>query len=138
MKFRNPSQFPLCNKEMADALYFIQQQLNTKRYDTSLIAFKLFSEKYKALTVKPAMPEEQRKYIVKANLYNQQKEYEKPIEQYERAIEIDQIVYPAAYNNLALLFAQVHSYNTAIYYMKKYLLLEPESQDARAGQDKIY
>jgi tetratricopeptide (TPR) repeat protein len=138
MKFRNRSLFPVCNKELADALYFIQQQLYTKRYDSLLIAFKPKAEQYRVINIKPAMPEDQRKCIVKANLYNQQKEYEKAIEQYEKAIGIDQTAYPAAYYNLALLFAQVHSFNTAIYYIKQYLLLEPEAQDARAAQDKIY
>jgi tetratricopeptide (TPR) repeat protein len=138
MKFHNPSQFPVCDKDLADALYFIQQKVYTQRYDNLLTAFKPLAEKYIALSVKPSMQEEQRKLIVKANFFNQQKEYEKAIEQYEKAIEIDQTAYPAAYNNLALLFAQVHSFNTAIYYMNKYLLLGPEAQDARAAQDKIY
>ncbi|MDO9256593.1 MAG: hypothetical protein Q7U54_13835 [Bacteroidales bacterium] len=43
-----------------------------------------------------------------------------------------------AYTNLALLSAQVKDFQTAIYYMKKYLLLVPESEDARSCQDKIY
>ena len=42
------------------------------------------------------------------------------------------------YANLALLSAQLHQYNAAIYYMKKYLMLEPEAEDARSAQDKIY
>jgi hypothetical protein len=37
-----------------------------------------------------------------------------------------------------LLFAQVSNYDAAIFYMQEYLLLEPEAQDARAAQDKIY
>ena len=92
----------------------------------------------RALNVKPSIPEEQRKYIVKANLFNQQKEYEKAIEQYEKAIGIDQTSYPGAFYNLALLFAQVQNYNTAIYYVQLLLLLEPEAQDTRAARDKIY
>jgi tetratricopeptide (TPR) repeat protein len=138
MKFRNQSGFPVCDKDLADALYFMQQKVNSQRYDNLLMAFNPLAQKYQSLAVKPTVPEEQRKYIVKANLLNQQKEYEKAIELYEKAVGIDQIAYPAAYNNLALLFAQVHSFNTAIYYMKLYLLLGPEVQDARAAQDKIY
>ncbi len=55
---------------------------------------------------------------------------------YLKAIEVDQTAYPAAYSNLALLSAQIDNYEAAIYYLKKYLMLEPE--DARAAQDKIY
>jgi len=51
---------------------------------------------------------------------------------------IDQTAYPSAYSNLALLLAQIHMFDAAIYNMKKYLLLEPEAADARSAQDKIY
>ena len=103
-----------------------------------LILFEPIAAQYRALKVKPPVSEEQRKYIVQANALNQQKMYEKAIELYNKAIELDQTAYPAAYSNLALLSAQIHKFNTAIYYMKKYLLLEPEATDARAAQDKIY
>jgi len=103
-----------------------------------LILFEPIAAQYRALKVKPPVSEEQRKYIVQANALNQQKMYEKAIELYNKAIELDQTAYPAAYSNLALLSAQLHKFNTAIYYMKKYLLLEPDASDARGAQDKIY
>jgi len=37
-----------------------------------------------------------------------------------------------------LLNAQVHNFDAAVYYMKKYLMLVPEASDARSSQDKIY
>jgi tetratricopeptide (TPR) repeat protein len=64
--------------------------------------------------------------------------YNKAIELYLKAIEVDQTAYPAAYSNLALLSAQTKRFNDAIFYMKKYLMLEPEASDARGAQDKIY
>jgi len=103
-----------------------------------LILFEPIAAQYRALKVKPPVSEEQRKYIVQANLFNQQKMYDKAIELYNKAIDLDQTAYPAAYSNLALLSAQIHKFNTAIYYMKKYLLLEPEASDARGAKDKIY
>jgi tetratricopeptide (TPR) repeat protein len=103
-----------------------------------LILFEPIAAQYRALKVKPPMSEEQRKYIVQANSFNQQKKYDKAIELYNKAIELDQTAFPAAYSNLALLSAQLHKFNTAIYYMKKYLLLEPDASDARGAQDKIY
>jgi hypothetical protein len=39
---------------------------------------------------------------------------------------------------MALLSAQQDRFQEAIGYMKKYLLLEPNSSDARGAQDKIY
>ena len=124
--------------KLADYLYFFQYLLISKQYDSLIAAFKPIASGYCALKVKPAVSEEQRKYIVQANVLNQQKMYEKAIELYSKAVEIDQTAYPAAYSNLALLSAQTGRYSTAIYYMKKYLLLEPESADARSAQDKIY
>ncbi|HEY3389684.1 MAG TPA: hypothetical protein VGK38_08950, partial [Prolixibacteraceae bacterium] len=70
--------------------------------------------------------------------FNQQKAFEKAIEYYNKAIDLDQTAYPAAYSNIALLSAQLHRYDAAISSMKKYLLLQPDASDARGAQDKIY
>ncbi|MGA2408498.1 MAG: tetratricopeptide repeat protein [Bacteroidales bacterium] len=129
---------PYIIKQLADDLFFIQYQLNEKRYSSQLTLFEPIASQYRALKVKPPVSEEQRKYIVQANALNQQKMYDKAIELYNKANELDQTAYPAAYSNLALLSAQVHKFDAAIYYMKKYLLLEPDASDARSAQDKIY
>ena len=125
-------------KKLADFLFYFQHQANIKRYDAQLIQFKPIAAKYRELKVKPSVSEEQRKYIVQANLLNQQKMYDKAIEFYNKAIELDQTSYSAGYSNLALLSAQINRYDAAMYYMKIYLLLEPEASDARSAQDKIY
>ncbi len=111
------------------------QELNL---DSLLVVFKPVAEQYHALQVKPEITEEQRKYIVQANLFNQKKEYDKAISLYNKVIEIEQTAYPAAYYNQALLLAQTQRFREAIYNMKKYLMLVPEAEDARAAQDKIY
>ncbi|MGD0754041.1 MAG: tetratricopeptide repeat protein [Bacteroidales bacterium] len=134
----DPSRYPVCNKQLADALFTIQKKLSAQRYSSELDAFKQIAKNYCALKTKPSLSEEERKFIVQANFLNQQKDYEKAIELYKKVIGIDQTAYPAAYYNLALLFAQVSNIDAAIFYMQEYLLLEPEAQDARAAQDKIY
>ena len=116
----------------------IQQQKQKNKFSAELELFKLPAAQYRELTVKPSVPEEQRRYIVQANGFNEQKNYDKAIELYKKAIETDQTAYPAAYSNLALLSAQVNDFDAAIYYMKKYLMLVPEADDARSAQDKIY
>ncbi len=122
----------------AKALFFVQTQQQEKRYNSQLILFEPLAAQYRELKVKPTVSEEQRKYIVQANGFNEQKMYEKAIELYKKAIEVNQTAFPAAYSNLALLSAQVNKFDAAIYYMKKYLMLEPEADDARSAQDKIY
>jgi len=119
-------------------LIFMQKQQVKKRYADHLILFEPIAAQYRTLRVKPTISEEQRKYIVQANSFNQQKQYEKAIELYIKALKLDQTSYPAGFSNLALLNAQVHNFDAAIYYMKKYLMLLPEASDARSSKDKIY
>ena len=131
--------------QLTNDLFFIQHQLMEKRsalqleeFASQLNIFEPIASQYRALKVKPAVPEAQREFIVQANSFNEKKNYNKAIEYYNKAIEADQTAYPAAYSNLALLSAQTGKFDAAIYYMKKYLLLEPEATDARSAQDKIY
>jgi len=124
--------------ELANDLNIMQHQLVEKQFGSQLALFEPVAAQYRTLKVKPSISEEQRKFIVQANFLNQQKMYGKAIEIYNKAIELDQTAYPAAYSNLALLSAQIQKFNAAIYYMKKYLMLSPEALDARSAQDKIY
>lgn len=121
----------------ADQLYFIQQKLKIKEAEQAA-DFARKAAVYREAKVKPAVSEEQRKYIVQANVMNQRKAYAKAVGLYLHAVEIDPVAYPGAYFNLALLSAQMERYQPAISYMKQYLLLEPEAKDARSAQDKIY
>ena len=92
--------------KLADDLFFIQYYLNEKRYSSQLILFEPIAAQYRSLKAKPTVSEEQREKIVQANSYNQQKIYNKAIELYITAMELDQTAYPAAYSNLALLSAR--------------------------------
>jgi|WetSurMetagenome_2_1015567.scaffolds.fasta_scaffold30412_3 tetratricopeptide (TPR) repeat protein len=127
-------------QKVADALFFIQQQLKEieDERNKKLTSFEPIAAQYRALTVKPPAPEEQRRFVVQANAMNQQKNYARAIEQYLKVIELDPVSYPGAYFNLALLSAQENDPLSAVFYMKQYLMLVPEAQDARSAQDKIY
>jgi tetratricopeptide (TPR) repeat protein len=124
-------------QRFADDLFFIQQTLQ-KKHDERLALFESKAAEYRVLKTKPQVPEEQRKYIVQANALSQKKEYSKAIDLYLKAVDLDIVSYPGAYFNLALLSAQMNRFTSAISYMKQYLQLEPEAQDARSAQDKIY
>lgn len=131
--------------QIANDLFFIQKQQEIiknqelkNQHSTQLAIFESVAAVYRALKVKPAISEEQRKYIVQANLYSQKHEYNKAIEIYNKATEVDPTAYPSAYSNLALLSSQVDKFDDAVYYMKKYLMLVPDAEDARSCQDKIY
>jgi len=138
MDYETGMQMTNCLAYIQKQQQVIQQQQQNNQISAQLILFELPAAQYRKLAVKPTVPEEQRKYIVQANGFNEQKMYNKAIELYKKAIETDQTAYPAAYSNLALLSAQVNEFEAAIYYMKKYLMLEPDAADARGAQDKIY
>jgi tetratricopeptide (TPR) repeat protein len=106
--------------------------------EKKLAEFQKIATSYKTLSERPTVTEEQRKYIVQANSKNEKKEYKEALEFYNKAINVNPISYPSAYNNMALLAAQIKDYWYAILNMKKYLMLVPGAEDARAAQDKIY
>jgi tetratricopeptide (TPR) repeat protein len=128
-------------RKLADDLLIIQNHLLNQELEKQyppLTLFEPVAANYRELKIKPQISEEERKYIVQANSFNEEKNYSRAIELYIKAIEIDQTAFPAAYLNLALLSAQMKEYYPAVYYMKKYLLLIPDAPDARAAQDNIY
>jgi len=123
-------------KKLADDLVYFQHMnefvsvKGNKQFDS-------LAAQYRTLKVKPAISEEERRYIVQANAMAQSKNYNRAIELYEKVIVLNP-TNPMVYNNEALLLAIVAQYNSAINRMKKYLMLVPEAEDARAAQDKIY
>ncbi|MEA4840436.1 MAG: tetratricopeptide repeat protein [Bacteroidales bacterium] len=58
------------------------------------------------MDIKPVVSEEQRKYIVQANSLTNDKLYKQAIDAYKKALAINPVAYPAAYYNMALLFAE--------------------------------
>lgn len=110
-------------------------ELKAQEYEKQLDAFKPLAAKYRRLSEPPTMSEEQRRYIVLANTSLEEKNFKNAITFFNNAISVDPITYPTAYFNLALALALTDNYDDAILNMKKYLLLIPDSTEAR---DKIY
>lgn len=121
-----------------DELGFIQREMRKRYEDGEMADFLPHLAEYRALKTKPAVSEAQRKFIVQANSWSEKKRYDMALEVYKQALGVDPFSYPAAYYNMALLYAQEGEYMAAIVSMKKYLLLVPEAGDARTAQDKIY
>ena len=124
-------------KRLADDLYFLQQHAR-KQADQWEAQAQALTARYRALKTKPPVSEEQRRFIVQANAMNQQKDYGRALELYQKALDLEPLSYPSAYFNMALLSAQLGRFRQAIASMKQYLLLEPEANDARSAQDKVY
>lgn len=86
----------------------------------------------------PSMTEPERKLIVQAENLTEKRNYAAAINKYNELLTIKPVTYPKAFYNLALLFEMLSQPLDAIACMKIYLMFEPEGEDARDAQDKIY
>ena len=93
--------------------------------------------KYRAAKPKPVLPEEARKYKVQAEFMVQEKQIDRAIGLYGKALEIAPW-WPEGHYKLAQLLGESKKYNDAMTEMKRYLLLAPDAPEARAAQDRIY
>jgi tetratricopeptide (TPR) repeat protein len=125
-------------KEMADYIFYMQHQYALKFYQNDLENFKTLAAKYQTMIEKPEVSEEQRKLIIQGNTMNEKMYYDEAINYYDKAIAVNPVSSPNSYYNYALIAAVAEKYELAILNMKKYLLLMPNAEDARAAQDKIY
>jgi tetratricopeptide (TPR) repeat protein len=84
-----------------------------------------------------ALPEEARKFVIRAETYIEEGKFEKAIEEYQKALELSPF-YPNLYKALALSYGQIKDYKKAIKNMNIYLELYPDDPDIRAAKDQIY
>lgn len=120
---------------LADALYALRHY----RIEESATGDKFHEvvAQYRALEVKPAIPEDVRKFRVQAEFAAQQKRYDDAIRFYGEGVKIAPW-WAQGHFNRALLLGERGRYREAAASMNKYLQLEPGAPDARAAQDKIY
>jgi tetratricopeptide (TPR) repeat protein len=86
---------------------------------------------------KPALPEDARKFGVQATSLVEKQRYEEAVALYQKALEIAPW-WAEGHFNRALVLATQHRFPEAIAGMKHFVVLAPESPDARAAQDKMY
>lgn len=92
---------------------------------------------YAKLSAKPVLPESARRFGVQAVNMAEQKNYDRAVLLYVKALGVA-YWWPEAHFNNALLLADQNRHADAIAEMKAFLELAPNSPDARAAQDKIY
>jgi len=101
----------------------------------AFVKFKEKVRKWQALSPKPPLPEEARRFRVLADDAVANKEFEKAANYYEQGLVIDSM-WPAGQYNAAMIYNELHIYYLAAMHMKRYLALKPE--DAKKYQDQIY
>ena len=82
------------------------------------------------------MPESAREHQVLAEYAFKEKDTDKAIKEYSAALDIFP-TWPEGQFNLATLAGEKKFYETAIFHMKEYLELVPESSDALAAKDSV-
>ncbi|HEK86271.1 MAG TPA: tetratricopeptide repeat protein [Candidatus Aminicenantes bacterium] len=83
------------------------------------------------------IPEEARKYSLRAEVLIQDKKPEEAVAEYQKAINVAPFV-PVLYFKTANLLGELQHYQQAVSYMKAYLELYPDSPDVRQAKDQIY
>jgi tetratricopeptide (TPR) repeat protein len=115
----------------ADARQQVKAQL-----ESQLDGFKAQAKSWREASVKPAMPEAAREHQVLAEYAFKEKDTDKAIKEYSSALDIFP-TWPEGQFNLATLAGEKKFYETAIFHMKEYLELVPESPDAQAAKDSV-
>ena len=101
------------------------------------VRFVKAAQDYHDVASKPALPEEARKFRVQAEGAVRDGKFDEAAELYRKALNIAPW-WPQGYFNRAIVFGESGHYQGAMREMKRYLILVPNAQDARAAQDKIY
>jgi tetratricopeptide (TPR) repeat protein len=128
-------------RKFVDSLYILSRatvdELRQAEAPASKAAFAEAVRFYHSQTVRPALPEETRKFRVQAEVSVKEKRYADAAEFYEQGLAITPW-WAEGHFNRAVVLAEGNNYEDAIFEMKRYLELEPKSADARVAQDKIY
>lgn len=91
---------------------------------------------WRARSPKPPLSDAANRHRVLAEEATRARDYVRAIEEFEAALAIDP-TWPSGNFNLALLYELTEDWEEAVRYMRRFLLLEPDSREARAGRDKI-
>jgi tetratricopeptide (TPR) repeat protein len=95
------------------------------------------ARKYRELAVKPALPEEARKYAVQGDFAVEKKNLSVAVDRYAEALKVAPW-WPEGHLRRGLILADLDRYGEAMEEMRRFLLLAPEATEARAAQDNIY
>jgi len=99
--------------------------------------FEKVAQEYQSAATKPKLSEESHRFKVQAEAAVRDKKFDDAADLYEQALEIAPW-WPEGHFNRSLVLSETQDYETAIFEMKRYLVLVPNAPDARAAQDKIY
>jgi hypothetical protein len=145
LQFNNPSDWQSFHK-LGSALGFTNAVNAIKYYSSGsdvtddLPMFAKFKEEaaaWRALPVKPALPDDAQRFRIVAEDAFKNKDFEKAVEYYERGLTIEPL-WPQGQYNAALLYGELQIYGQAAVHMKRYLALVPDAPNATPAWEKMY
>jgi tetratricopeptide (TPR) repeat protein len=99
--------------------------------------FQRKAQRYREMPVKPALPEDVQQCRIMAEDAFSNKDFEKALVYYRKGLAIEPL-WPQGQYNAAYLAGELHRYNLAALYMKRYLELVPDAKNANAAREKMY
>lgn len=105
--------------------------------DQALSVIKALARLHRTSQDKMALPEEARKFGVQATSLVEKKRYDEAIDMSGQALDVAPW-WAEGHFNRALMLADQNCFHEAIAAMRNFVLLAPNSTDARAAQDKLY
>ncbi len=136
----NVALYPMSRAEkFAAALEYLAtaaREQHKAQQDTAIREFVPQAKSWREANPKPQMPESAREHQVLAEYAFKNRETEKAIKEYEAAVAIFP-TWPEGQFNLATLAGEQKDYDTAIFHMKEYLELVPDSPDVQNAKDSI-
>jgi hypothetical protein len=91
---------------------------------------------WRALPVKPGLPEGVRRSQLLAEDAIKNKNFEEAVDYYEQGLNVSPL-WPEGQFNAALLYGEMGIYGQAVIHMKRYLELKPDAPDTQAARDQI-
>jgi len=83
------------------------------------------------------LPEEGRKYALRAEILLKDGKFEESLSEFDSAIKVAPF-FPRLYHNKALVYGEMKNYKSAKRYMEIYLDLYPNAPNIRQVKDEIY
>jgi len=126
-------------EEFAAALQFLAANAREEvqaQQEASFRQFEPHAKTWREAAVKPAMPEAAHEHQVLAEYAFKEKDTDKAINEYTAALDVYPC-WPEGQFNLATLAGEKKLFAVAVFHMKEYLELVPESPDAQAAKDSI-
>lgn len=120
-------------KTLTNQFIQVQQLFNTAYFKMNEFDFAAQAHLNKPTEI----TEEIRKYIVQADAFTKLLNYQKAIELNYKIIGINSTASADSYFNLAILLAETNRLHSAVYNMKKFLILNTNEIDAQYAKTKI-